>query len=286
MRKDHPSFPIVNKLMERFNTGKEIKELMAVKSSVRYIYNVYMGKAAEYANEKQAQKKQTKERGSVSPEKAQGKDAVQENTKKSSMVELKKNSVISTSPQADNVKRANTIGSPRESLAPPGMKRVNSGFSGKGSDKNEETKGGKRDATSKSPTKGQDLATNVNLIEWTYEYFQNRYGLKNVADKKFNQFIGSVLKYKQKHPRFRLFGRFLGLYDELTEQDLKLYVDIVHNMFKAVLNFQIQEQDEVVYIPTARACDYFRTTFAARLTNTSMTHCLKIVSLPWRRFHP
>ena len=27
----------------------------------------------------------------------------------------------------------------------------------------------------------------------------------------------SVLKYKQKHPRFRLFGRFLGLYDELTE---------------------------------------------------------------------
>ena len=133
------------------------------------------------------------------------------------MVELKKNSVISTSPQADNVKRANTIGSPRESLAPPGMKRVNSGFSGKGSDKNEETKGGKRDATSKSPTKGQDLATNVNLIEWTYEYFQNRYGLKNVADKKFNQFIGSVLKYKQKHPRFRLFGRFLGLYDELTE---------------------------------------------------------------------
>ena len=40
--------------MDRFNSGKEIKELMAVKSSVRYIYNVYMGKAAEYANEKQA----------------------------------------------------------------------------------------------------------------------------------------------------------------------------------------------------------------------------------------
>ena len=33
--------------------------------------------------------------------------------------------------------------------------------------------------------KGQDLATNVNLVEWTYDYFQNRYGLKNVADKKF-----------------------------------------------------------------------------------------------------
>jgi len=45
------------------------------------------------------------------------------------------------------------------------------------------------------------------------------------------------LKYKAKHPRFRLFGRFLGLYDELSDQDLKLYVDIVHNMFKSVLNF-------------------------------------------------
>ena len=84
-----------------------------------------------------------------------------------------------------------------------------------------ETKDVKKDARSKSPKpaviKGEDLAVNVNLIEWTYDYFQNRYGLKNVADKKFNQFIGSVLKYKQKHPRFRLFGRFLGLYDELSD---------------------------------------------------------------------
>ena len=77
--------------MDRFNSGKEIKELMAVKSSVRYIYNVYMGKAAEYANEKQAQKKQSKERASVSPEKTQGKDAKVELGKKESMVvELKR----------------------------------------------------------------------------------------------------------------------------------------------------------------------------------------------------
>ena len=69
LRKDHPSFPIITKLMDQFNAGKDIKDLMAVKSAVRYIYNVYMGKAAEYANEKQAQKKQTKERSSVSPEK-------------------------------------------------------------------------------------------------------------------------------------------------------------------------------------------------------------------------
>ena len=68
MRKDHPSFPIITKLMERFNSGREIKDLMAVKSAVRYIYNVYMGKAAEFANEKLASKKQSKERSSISPE--------------------------------------------------------------------------------------------------------------------------------------------------------------------------------------------------------------------------
>lgn len=118
----------------------------------------------------------------------------------------------------------------------------------------------------------------MNLIEWTYEYFQNRYGLKNVADKKFSQFVGSILRFKDKTPRFRLFGRFLQLYDELSEQDLKLYVDIVHNKFKSVLNFQILESDEVILIPTQRAIDYFKQTFVARLTQSSMSHCLKIVS--------
>ena len=98
--------------------------------------------------------------------------------------------------------------------------------------------------------KGQDLATNVNLVEWTYDYFQNRYGLKNVADKKFQQFVGCILKNKEKLPRFRLFGRFLQLYDELSETDLRLYVDITHNMFKSVLNFQINELDDIIYIPT------------------------------------
>ena len=60
---------------------------------------------------------------------------------------------------------------------------------------------------------------------------------------------------------------------------MKLYVDLVHNMFKTVLNFAINEQEEVVLVPASRAIDYFRMSFAARLTNSSMTNCLKIVSL-------
>jgi hypothetical protein len=50
----------------------------------------------------------------------------------------------------------------------------------------DDLKDGRQSKSPNNVAKGQDLATNVNLIEWTYEYFQNRYGLKNVADKKFN----------------------------------------------------------------------------------------------------
>ena len=77
------------------------------------------------------------------------------------------------------------------------------------------------------------------MIEWTYEYFMNRYGLKNVADKKFRQFIGSIFKFNQVNSRFQLCGRFLELYDELNEMDLKLYFEIIQNMYKTILNFNI-----------------------------------------------
>ena len=105
--------------------------------------------------------------------------------------------------------------------------------------------------------KGEDVASNQSLLEFTYEFFQNRYGLKNVADKKFTQFIGSILKFKDKLPRLKLAGRFLQLYDELEDCDLKLYIDLIQAMYKAVLNFTIIDQDEIVLIPlvsTAPLC--------------------------------
>lgn len=49
LRKDHPSFNIVMKLVEKFKGNKEIKEIMPIKSTVRFIYAVYMGKAADIA---------------------------------------------------------------------------------------------------------------------------------------------------------------------------------------------------------------------------------------------
>lgn len=55
MRRDHPSFNIVTKLLDKFKLGKDIKELMPVKSIARFIYNIYMAKAADLASDKQTQ---------------------------------------------------------------------------------------------------------------------------------------------------------------------------------------------------------------------------------------
>ena len=114
--------------------------------------------------------------------------------------------------------------------------------------------------TNEQADKGDNVATSTNMCEFVYEYFQNKYGLKAAGDKKFTQFIGALLKYREKYSRFQLFGRFLELFDELSEDDVKLYLDLIQVMYKTVLNFQILEQDEVILIPTARALDYFRLT--------------------------
>lgn len=50
--------------------------------------------------------------------------------------------------------------------------------------------------------------------------------------------------------RIRLFGRFLNLFDDLTLQDLRLYFEIVDNTNRLVLNFQINETDELPLVPT------------------------------------
>jgi hypothetical protein len=60
----------------------------------------------------------------------------------------------------------------------------------------------KQDKESFNEQTKEQQSTSVNLIEWTYEYFMNRYGLKNVADKKFRQFIGSIFKFNQVNSRF------------------------------------------------------------------------------------
>ena len=135
------------KLLERHKLGKEIKEVIPVKSAVRFIYNVYMGKASEFAQDKMDQK-----RRSEKPAKHSG----------------------------------SAHASPRG-----GTQKTTEGDSFTDAANKTGMEDSKHDSPSKTQSKFNDRIgkgdkdANVNLVEWTYEYFQNRYGLKNVADKKF-----------------------------------------------------------------------------------------------------
>lgn len=78
--------------------------------------------------------------------------------------------------------------------------------------------------------------------------------------------IQSCIVYKEKSSRIRLFARFLSVYDELSNQDLKLYCDVTENLHKLVLNFAINDADEKPLIPLPRALDCFKQLFATRLS--------------------
>ena len=58
---------------------------------------------------------------------------------------------------------------------------------------------------------------------------------------------------------------------------MKMYIEVVQVMFKVVLNYQILEQDEAIWIPTARCIDYLRMTFGTHMTVTSMTNSVKML---------
>ena len=68
LRKEHPSTPIVTKILEKFKTGKEPKDMMPMKTATRYIFNIYLKKANELSSGGSPKKKEKKEEKSVSPE--------------------------------------------------------------------------------------------------------------------------------------------------------------------------------------------------------------------------
>ena len=74
LRKDHPSYNIVSKLLEKFKNGKDPKELMPTKTVARYLFNIYMAKAADLAQEKQGQQQITKNDRSKSKDRSASPD--------------------------------------------------------------------------------------------------------------------------------------------------------------------------------------------------------------------
>ena len=92
--------------------------------------------------------------------------------------------------------------------------------------------------------------SSITLLEWCYDYLLNRYGLPKHADKKFQSMLFTCQHHKSRSSRIGLFGRFLCLHDDLSNSDLRVYLDIIDAAYKLVLNFQIQDTDELPLIPT------------------------------------
>lgn len=200
-----------------------------MKTLTRYIYQVYMAKAAEI----QAEKLGKKTGGATNL--AGANRSVSPHLDEKDNIYLKNIKSLDHSPKEK--KKSKSPMHNRDEQPERGASEEQEGsFRKTVSD---------RDNKSRANSDNQDTLKQVgknvplNLTEWVYEFLHTRYGMQTMANKKFSQIIGSCLKYKDKNPRFRLFGRFLQLYEPLGDQDLKLYIDVVHNMFKTVLNFQI-----------------------------------------------
>ena len=63
------------------------------------------------------------------------------------------------------------------------------------------------------------------LSEYVYDYMNFKYGLKQVAEKKFTQLLISCRKNKSIF-RINLFARFLELYDDLPPTALGIYLNV------------------------------------------------------------
>jgi len=94
----------------------------------------------------------------------------------------------------------------------------------------------------------------------------HKYGLKNVAEKKFLQVISTCILQAHSVPRIRLFGRFLEIQNDLSSSQYNKYQQSVDMFMQQILNFKMEEDVEVILLPLNRALDYFRMKFERKFT--------------------
>ncbi len=115
-----------------------------------------------------------------------------------------------------------------------------------------------------------------------------KYGLKNVAEKKFSQLIGSCILQQNQLHRIRLFGRFIEIYNDLTPSDYNKYLEMVDLFTNQILNFKIDDDLETILLPVVRlneslivvqnrAVDYYKLKFESKLLTLQFNQKMKEV---------
>ena len=104
-----------------------------------------------------------------------------------------------------------------------------------------------------------DLESGV-LCEWVYENFMNKYGLKNVAEKKYGQMVASCFVYENQIPRIKMFGRLLDIHTQSENGPFEYnkYQELVETFVHQVLNFKVDDSEERLLVPIVIFIFYYQ----------------------------
>ena len=118
--------------------------------------------------------------------------------------------------------------------------------------------------TANNQNSGFSLNQN-SLLEWIYDNFMLKYGMKTVAERKFIQLIFACITYRDQLHRINLFGRYLEIYDDLPASDYNRYQKLSQMFIQQILNFKFDENIDSTLLPLSRALDYFKFKFEHKL---------------------
>ena len=111
-----------------------------------------------------------------------------------------------------------------------------------------------------------DTELNQTLVEYIYDDFINKYGLKKVAEKKYLEFIASVIRHSE-YRRSRMFVKFIGIAKKInlenyTKMGFEFYLPCLQFMMNSkigiVINYDDTEDKQM--FPVSRAIECTRET--------------------------
>ncbi|CAG9316140.1 unnamed protein product [Blepharisma stoltei] len=105
----------------------------------------------------------------------------------------------------------------------------------------------------------------MHMPDIVIDTFNHKYGMPKVVETKYKQLLASCIKYKT-IKRIYIFGRFLGLYDELSNDDLVVYADCLNFMKAGFYRDTQADYSEIVTVPFDKAIEYHKQFWQDRLS--------------------
>lgn len=121
------------------------------------------------------------------------------------------------------------------------------------------------------------------LLEAAYDDFSQKYGLKAVCDRKFLEFVASLLKNASNLRSFT-FLKFIGASEKINsrpyhKKSLEVYLDSLNYMTHAKIGISINTDDtaDVIYLPTLRAIECLKEKLDKFAVKKTINQCINII---------